>query len=264
MNGSEGRVSDLEKQLADLDAELEAAQRTGKAVIGAITRTRAAVKTGRVHEIIRGLTAISQQIAASNEAAARLGNAWTFDIGAYMSDGRFLADLQEAAAERGLRLFEKDGRIYCFPLLLRVQPGDAAVKIGKSLERRIRPNALAGLLASLQKRPQRFREDQFLELLQRTWRQLAGANTASGPAPVVGLADIHDTLTLLPGSDYPIEEFARDLLLLDRKPDLRTRDGSRIEFPASTISKGRMRRLVVYDENGAERTYLGVRFVRAG
>jgi hypothetical protein len=148
-------------------------------------------------------------------------------------------------------------------LLLRVDAKESAVKIGKILERRIRPTELARLLATAQKRPQRFREEQFLELLYRTWRRLVGADwPETGSGPIVALADIHETLTLLPGSDYPIEEFARDLLLLDRKPDLRTRGGHRFEFPASTLSKGRMRRVVVYDEQGRERAYIGIRFVK--
>src|SRR5271166_5565523 len=39
-----------------------------------------------------------------------------------------------------------------------------------------------------------------LELLYRAWRRLAGANWhGMGSGPVVGLADIHEILTLLPG-----------------------------------------------------------------
>jgi hypothetical protein len=258
----EANVSDLEKQLTELDAQLEAAQKIGKAVVSAVNRTRAAVKVGRINDIVRGLSIISQQVAEANKLAGGLTDAWTFDTPAYMADGRFLADLAAAAAEQGLKLFERNGRIYCFPLLLRIDPNQSAVKVGKSLERRIRPSELARLLASLQKRPQRFRDQQFLELLHRAWRRLASPSAPTGNPPVVSLAEIHEMLTELPGSDYPVEEFARDLLLLDRKPDLRTRDGSRVEFPASTLSKGRMRRLVVYDEGGAERTYIGVRFVK--
>jgi hypothetical protein len=79
---------------------------------------------------------------------------------------------------------------------------------------------------------------------------------------VIGLADIHEILTLLPGTDYPIEEFGRDLLLIDRRPEMRTRDGCRFEFPASTLSRGRMKRVSVYDERGEERIYIGIRFVK--
>jgi hypothetical protein len=67
---------------------------------------------------------------------------------------------------------------------------------------------------------------------------------------------------LLPGSDYPIEEFARDLLLLDRRPELRTQDGASFEFSGSTLSKGGMKRVVIFDENGLERVYIAIRFVK--
>lgn len=256
-------MSDFEESLLALDARLEGLQRLGKAVVSAVSRTRAAVKVGRATDITKGLGAISQRIAEANGAAQGLAGGWSFDTSSYLADGRFLDDLKTAAAQEGLSLFEKDGRIYCFPLLLRVDPREISVKVGRTVERRLRPSELARLLATAQKRPQRFREQQFLELLYRTWRRLIGADRReAGAGPVIALADIHETLTLLPGADYPSEEFARDLLLLDRKPDLRTSDGCRFELPASTLSKGRMKRVVVYDEQGKERFYIGVRFVK--
>jgi hypothetical protein len=247
-------VSDFEESLLALDARLEELQKLGKAVVLAIGRTRAAVKVGRTTEITKGLGAISQRIAEANGAAHGLASGWSFDTSSYLADGRFLTDLKKAAAEKDLSLFEKDGRIYCFPLLLRVDSKDTAVKIGKTLERRIRPSELARLLTTAQKRPQRFREEQFLRLLYRAWRRLAAADWRGiGTGPVVALAEIHEMLTLLPGADYPVEEFARDLL---------TPDGCRFELPASTLSKGGMKRVVVYDEQGRERTYIGLRFVK--
>jgi hypothetical protein len=256
-------VSDFEENLAALDARLEEIQKRGKAVISAIGKARAAAKLGRASEIAKGLDDIARRLGEAGAAAEGLAHCWQFDTSAYLADGRFLDDLKAAAKEAGLDLFEHDGRVYCFPLLLRVDARANAIKIGRKIERRIRPSALARLLAAAQQRPQRFREPQFLELLYRAWRRLAGddwRDTAAGPA--ISLADIHATLTLLPGADYPVEEFARDLLLLDRRPDLRTRNGCRFQFEASTVSKGSMRRLLVYDEDGAEHTYIALRFVR--
>jgi hypothetical protein len=258
-------VSDFEESLLALDAKLDEVQKLEKAVVAAIGRTRAALKVGRVADISRGLGIISQRRDQANAAAGELANGWSFDASGYLTDGRFVEDLKKAAREKGLLLFENAGRIYCFPLLLRVDAKEIAVKLGKRLERRIRPSELVELLANAQKRPQRFRETQFLELLYRAWRRLAGGDwQGTGSGPVVGLADIHETLTLLPGTDYPIEEFGRDLLLLDRQPDLRTRDGCRFEFPASTLSRGRMKRVSAYDERGGERAYIGIRFVKEG
>jgi hypothetical protein len=257
-------VSDFEEHLLNLDARLDAVQRVGKSMLTAIGRARAAVKVGRVADIERSLGAVSQRLDEAKAAAGALTTGLNFDAKSYLADGRFTKDLKEAAGEKGLRLFESNGRIYCFPLLLRVDAGELAVKIGRSLERRIRPRELAGLLARAQQRPQRFHEAQFLEMLYRAWRRLVGAAWQGSSGPVAGLADIHEVLTLLPGTDYPVEEFARDLLLLDRRPDLRTRDGCRFELPASTLSRGRMRRILAYDEQGQERAYIGIRFVKEG
>jgi len=257
-------VSDFEESLIALEGRLEEIQKRGKAVVSAVGRARAAARFGRASDIAKGLDDILKRLGEAGEAADGLSDFWRFDTSAYLTDGRFLDDLKAAAAETDLKLFEHDGRIYCFPLLLRVDVRANAVKVGRKIERRIRPSALARLLASEQKRPQRFREAQFLELLYRAWRRLAGADwRGTGVGPAIRLADIHDTLTLLPDADYPLEEFARDLLLLDRRPDLRTRDGCRFEFPTGALGRAR-RGLVVYDERGGEHTYIALRFVKEG
>jgi hypothetical protein len=260
-----GAVSDLEESLLTLDSRLEEIQKRGKAVVLAIARARTAAKLGRTGEIAKDLDEISRRIGDASAAVDGLSDGWQFDTSAYLADGRFLNDLKTTAEEKGLALFENDGRIYCFPLLLRIDAKEGAVRIGGKLERRIRPRELVRLLAALQKRPQRFREQQFLDVLYTAWRREVGAGwKGTGVGPAVALADIHDRLTLFPGTDYPSEEFSRDLLLLDRRPDLRTRDGCRFELPASTLSKGRAKRLVVYDERGGEHTYVGLRFVKEG
>src|SRR5271166_3028607 len=129
-------------------------------------------------------------------------------------------------------MFERNGRLYCFPLLLRIDANQSAVRIGRKIERNIRPSELVRLLAKAQKRPQRFREQAFIDLIWRAYRRLLGRDwNGTDLGRVIALIDIHDTLTLLPGSDYPPDEFARDLLLLDRLPDLHTRTDERFEFP---------------------------------
>ena len=255
-------MSEFEESLLSLDARLDEIQKRSKAVVSAVGRVRTAAKLGRTTDITKGLDEVTKRLGEASAAAEGLSDCWEFDTSAYLADGRFLEDLKAAATETDLKLFEHDGRIYCFPLLLRVDARGNAVKIGRKVERRIRPTELARLLVAEQKRPQRFREGQFLRRLYRAWQLAANNWQRTGAGPVVALADIHEMLTLLPGADYPEEEFARDLLLLDRRPDLRTSDGCRFELPASTLSKGGMKRIVVYDEQGRERTYIGLRFVK--
>jgi hypothetical protein len=259
-------MSQLETALSGVEADIAEATKAADALAGALRRLRAAAKSGQVAEVEKQAALAAERGAEAATAAARLPSAWTFDARAWLADG-YVEELRQAAADAGVNLIERDGRIYSFPLLLRVEPRDAALRIGKKLERRIRPAVLARQLAAMQKRPQRFREDRFLELLYRAYELHAGRSWLDdevAEGPVVPLADLHEVLTLMPGTDYGIEEFARDLLLLDRKPDLKTRANLSFRFVGSTLGKGRMRRVTVYDEAGRERSYLALRFVREG
>jgi hypothetical protein len=258
-----GGMADLESALTGLEARLAEAQKPVDALAKAFRRLRQAARTGHIGDIERGLAAVVQRGEDARAATTALPDGWHFDA-RYLEEG-YLAELKAAAAEAGIRLIERDGRIYAFPLLLRIEPREAAVRVGRKLERRIRPSEIARQLAAIQRRPQRFREQRFLDLLYRAYQRLVGADwrkAKRGSGPIIPLAEVHSLLTLLPGADYPIEEFGRDLLLLDRQPDLRTSDGCSIEFPGSTLSKERIRRVTVYDEDGRERSYLGLRFVR--
>lgn len=256
-------VSDLQASLRSLDERLERIQKLAKAAVSAVSRARNTVKTGELAEIPKALAAIGQRVAEARNQAEDLPEQWSFDAATYLADGRFLGDLKAAAAKANLRIFEQDGRIYCFPLLLRIESRELGVRIGRKVEHRINPDGLVQLLARAQKAPQRLREQQFLHLLYQTWRRLAGRGwSGTGAGPVIPLSDIHETLTLFPETEYPAEEFARDLLLLDRKPELSTRDGCRFELPASTLGKGKTKRIIAYDEEGREHVYIGLRFVR--
>jgi hypothetical protein len=251
----------FEQELLALEERLQASHKAARALLKAVGSAERAVRLGHVGDIERRLSELRERAVDAGNAATALDGAWSFDLDSYMADGGYLAELEAAAAEAGLRLFEKDGRIYCFPLLLRLDPKERALRIGKKRERRARPKELARLLTKAQKRPQRFDQRRFLELLYGAYLKLNGP-VGQGVGRVVPLADLYDLLTFFPDTDYPIEEFARDLLLLDRKPDLRTHDDCRFELPASTGSKGRARRIVVYDEEGRERLYVGIRFVK--
>ena len=108
----------------------------------------------------------------------------------------------------------------------------------------------------------------FLDRLLKPYALLARAEDAAwranqpGSGPLLALADLHEMLTLLPAAaaDYPAEEFACDLLRLDRHPDARTGRGHRFELAGSTGKKG-AKRLTLFDETGAQHDYYAIRFI---
>ena len=150
-------MSAFENELDRLDSSLASAQKSAAALLAAIRKARAAAQEGRIAEIEKGLPAIRQMasdVAAQGDALAQ---AWRFDVAAHLGSDAYVAELGAAAAEAGLRMFDRDGKIYAFPLILRIEPREAAVRIGRKLERRVRPRALVEVLGAIQKRPQRFR-----------------------------------------------------------------------------------------------------------
>ena len=257
-------MNEMESAVVGLEGRLVEAQQTVDALVRTFRRLRQATKVGHVTEIEKNLAAVAERGQELLPVLKDLPQAWAFDARSHLTAG-YAAELKAAAAEVGVDIIERDGRLYAFPLLIRIEPRDAVVQIGKKVERRLRPKEVAKQLASGQKRPQRFREQAFLELLYRAYKAIAGhawRKNSIGVGPTIPLAEIHAILTLLPGSDYPIEDFGRDLLLLDRQPLLRTRDGCRFTFPGAAISRERVQRITTYDEKGRERTYIGLSFVK--
>jgi hypothetical protein len=257
----------LEQALRDLEGRLASASRAAKSALGELKRAHNGARLGRMRELNRSLSegsAAAKRLAEEMAAAA----AWRFDVEPYLAEGGYLDELLQEADRAGLKLFERDGRIYCFPMLLTLSGKDAAVMIDRKPERRLRPRELIRILSDRQKRPQRFNEQKLLETLFDAYSRLGTrflrnwSQQAPGPGPVVPLLAIYELLTLLPGVErsYPKEEFARDILLLDRRPDLRTRDGRRFALPAATGTKVGGRRLTVIDQQGREKTYVGIRF----
>ncbi len=259
----------LEQALSALENQLAVASRDAKSALAALKKAQNSAKFGQLRDLTKALAEGRNAAARFTEAMASADSSWTFEIEPYFSDGGYLEELLQEAKHADLKLFERDGSVYCFPLLLRLSGKDAAVMIDRKPERRLRPRELVRLLLARQKRPQRFNEQKLLETLFDAYcrldRQILRDWTPKTPGnngPVAPLIAIYDLLTLLPGSEreYPKEEFARDIHLLDRKPDLRTKDGRRFALPAATGTKNIGQRLTVVDQQGSEKTYVGIRF----
>lgn len=255
----------LDEELDRLDGALATAERHAKAVLSGVR----ALRLQAAHGVVAGLPRRLEQLPTSAEplidALRTASAAFSYDTEAAFAGGSYLRELQVEAAAKGLVLVERDGRITAFPLLLKLEASIPAVRVGRKIERQIRPGVLTGLLKRAQDNSG-FNAEAFLEMLFKAATHLARADVrAEEPrrGAVVALLDIYELLTLRPGAtaDYPREAFAVDLLRLDRAPDTRTRRGRRFSLPASTGSKGRSR-LTVYDEHGAEHVYVGIAFRR--
>ena len=257
----------IEAAFAALEQRLLDADRRAASLHAAIRKGLRAAREGSAGALPDALAQSRRHVGDVAAALEQVAGLPVPDIAAAFRDGGFVAELKAQAEARGVRVVEREGRISAFPVIVRLEPRAQGVRFGRKLERRVRPSFLAGLLHAVQQRPDRFQARAFLDRLFIAYRPLAAsiepAWRADGGAagPLVPLLDLHSLLTILPvaAADYPVEEFAADLLRLDRTPDATTGDGSRFAFAAATGTKGR-KRLTVFDEHGRQHEYFAIRF----
>src|SRR6266567_6784107 len=125
----------LEQSLEALQTEVEASVGSATALLKRLKKLRGAAQTGDLREGNKSLGEIRQ--AAPLMASQAQDLAFEFDDSDYFPDV-FLSELEAAAKARGLTVFARDGKLYCYPLLVRVKAAERLVQIGKKAERGIR------------------------------------------------------------------------------------------------------------------------------
>jgi hypothetical protein len=244
----------LEQTLQVFQEQVEDSLQSVNSLVRRLKKLNAAAHAGDLREIGKGLEEMRDAASAAHDLIS--GVKFNFDEETYFPDG-FLHEVVEAAAAANMRVFALDGKLYCYPLLVRVKAAERAVQIGKKTERGVRPSTLLARLRAVQAKPARFKPESFLELLYKGWKRCVRDNKR-----VVALNEIYDLLTLMPGSakDYAREEFARDLYLLDRSGVNGTRDGFVVSLPASTGTRNAAATFVCIAEDGSEKRYYGIGF----
>jgi hypothetical protein len=253
----------LEQALVTAERRLEEATKAAAAVTRELRKARAAARVGQLRDLRRFVAAAGTAADELGAATARAREGFDFDDQSYLASGEYAKELLATAAAAGVAMFEEDERLLCYPSLVRVLPGDAAVEVDRVRDRKVRPSVLVAALAAAQQRAPRFRPGPFLDSLHEAYR-LVLAREGKAPAAVVRLVDVWSVLTLLPGQsrEYTRQEFARDLYLLDQSGELATRDGAGLRWAASTGTKG-SGVLTTVARGGQQQRYWGIAFASA-
>lgn len=256
-----GGHENFEGALLTVESEAEATIRAAAAVSRELKKAKAAAAAGQARDLRRALEAAEALAAQLAEAAVALHASYDFDEAAHLASGAYTKELLAVAEAAGLTMFEEDERLLCYPSLVRILPGDAAIEVDKRRDRRLRPTVVIRHLQAAQARGPRFRPEPFLDALCAAY-DLVVARQGKKPDAVVRLIDVWSVLTLLPGQsrEYTKQEFARDLYLLDQSGKAEVpRDGRRPRFLASTGTKS-SGSLTTVARNGQPQRYWGVSF----
>jgi len=259
-----GRRTNLEEALAKTESDADAAFKAATTTVSSLKKFRAAAHSGDLRELRKTIEAADQAITALRQQFANAKEGWDFDEEAYLSGRDFLSEILQTAKQMGVKVFEQDDRLNCYPFLIRILPKERSVLIDKAREKRLRPSVLVSHLKDLQNKPVRFKPETFLDCLFAAYSQAVAARGEDlfGTGVVVKLRDIYESLTLLPGQskEYSLQEFARDIYLLDQSRVARTKKGLVVSFPASTGTKSTPSPITVITQSGHEKKYYGIAF----
>ena len=250
----------LEAALEATEERVEAALKATAAVTRELKKAKAGAERGQLRDLRRALSAAGVLAAEAARATEVVGESFDFDEQEHMESGSYAHELLETAAAQDVAMFEADERLLCYPSLIKVLPGDAAVEIDKRREKRLRPSVLVRLLASTQSRPPRFRPMPFLESLVSGY-DLVRSQKQQRDGAIVRLVDVWGVLTLLPGQqrDYSRAEFARDLYLLDSSAVATAKSGRVLGWHASSGTRG-SGTLTTVARTGQQQLYWGISF----
>ena len=263
----------FEQAFSDME---KAAASTAKSAADLTKLARAlekAAKDGNIAAAKRAQHSMNEAIGALRQEVANSVESWPFtddEEQRYLSEG-YGQELRAVAAERGLEIYERDGRMIAHPSIVRVLPGPRAVRVDRKQVSTIRPSRMTGILLANQRKPPRFRASQFLESLHQVYaevtREEAPSRMMTGrQGRVVELERVYRLFTSLPGSarEYDRTDFTRDLYLLDRDGPKTTSRGLQVSFPASSGTRGSRGVFSFVAPDGQVVTYYGIQFSEAG
>jgi hypothetical protein len=256
-----GGADTLEDSLAAAERAVDSALKSAAAVTRELRKALAGARTGQIRDARKALAGAQAAAAALGAETRALSDGFDPREQEYLASGGYVKELLAVAEARGVKIFEEEDRLLCYPSVVRVIPGEAAVEIDRVRERRLRPSVLVEMLARTQDRAPRFKAEPFLDSL-RSGYELVVASESKKADGVVRLVDIWSVLTMLPGqrSQYSKQEFARDLYLLDQSGVTRTTRSPRtLRWSASTGTKG-AGVLITVARDGQRQQYWGVSF----
>ncbi|MBN1356925.1 hypothetical protein JXA40_11755 [bacterium] len=254
----------FEESLAKSQADMEDALRSVQSAANALKRIRKSMQTGDIKALPKQMDAADQALGRVHEAFQKAREGWDFDEETYFNSGLFFQEILESARTAGVDLFEMDGRLFCYPSILKLMPADRVVFIDKKREKRLRPSFFLKLLHTHQNKPVRFKPEAFLESIYSAYVIITERKRLKSDGPDIPLLDIYKILTLLPGQsrEYSRQEFARDIYLLDQSHVTATRDQLKAAFRGSSGTRNPARCLRIVTREGHEKLYYSISFSR--
>ena len=267
-------MDSFEQAFSDTEKAAAATVASAGDLIKLAKQLQKASKEGNIAAMKRVQGRLDDALGSLGQTVANAVRSWPFQDNEeeqYLRDG-YSAELRRVALEHGLDIHERDDRLISHPSIVRILPGERAIRIDKKRISSIRPSYLTDLLLKNQQKPGRFQSGAFLESLYAVYSDIVSEERSDRHSlvktggRVVPLDRIYRLFTSLPGSsrEYDRTDFARDLYILESNGPKRTRNGAAVSFPSSTGTRRSKGLFSFVGPDGRDVEYYGLRFTEGG
>jgi hypothetical protein len=256
------RLPTFESACADVERSASVVVEAATAITKAARALTRAAHDGDIAKIRTQAERLPGLALTVTAAAGGAADAWPYTSEQeeeYLGDP-YVEELRAVAVREQVKIVSLGDRLAVFPSLLRVLPGQRSVRIDRKRITGIRPAKVVNLLKTAQTRKPRTSPEAFLELLRDAYGLVVGKDHIGVGTTLIAL---YRALTMLPDArrSYELDEFKRDIYLLDSSGVHRTRNGAEMHLSAATATKGSRDLLTVISPEGESHVYYGIRFV---
>lgn len=267
-------MDSFEQAFSDMERAAAATVASAGDLIRLAKQLQKASKEGNIAAMKRVQGRLDAASKSLDQTVANAMQFWPFqedEEEQYLREG-YSAELRRVSRERELEIHERDDRLISHPSIVRILPGERAVRIDKKRISSIRPSYLTDVLLKNQQKPGRYQSGAFLDALYNVYsdivrEELSDRNhLVKTDGRVVPLDRIYRLFTSLPGShrEYDRTDFARDLYILDTNGPKRTKQGAAVSFPSSTGTRRSKGLFSFVGPDGRDVEYYGLRFTKGG
>ena len=262
----------FEQAFSDTELAADSTLKSANALLKQVRDLKRASQTGNIAAVRRSQDGLDATLSELRQEVHNAKSIWPFQKEAEKQylDEQYTNELIRVAEEKGLNIYERDGRLISYPSIVRVLPDDRAVKIDRKKVPTIRPSHLADLLLKNQQKPLRRLPMIYLNALYTVYSDIVSGDSSDrmvkGSGRVIPLSRIYRLLTSLPSSrgEYSRSDFARDIYILDSDGPKRTNRGAIVDFPSSTGTKSQSNVFSFIGPDGQGVEYYGIRFTEEG
>src|SRR5215212_10966752 len=135
-----------------------------------------AAAEGDIFKMRKASDRLATVVESTRQDVLNARSAWPFSVDEedeYLRES-YAGEVIDTAKAEGLPIQRRDEGLIVFPSILRILPGERAVKINRKKVQSIRPSRVVKTLRDIQARKQKGTPENLLEMLHRAYRLVVG------------------------------------------------------------------------------------------